>query len=299
MMIVGAEAESARGILSVALITLAAQERIVDASAPAAQFYVLDGDAIDVNSPSELKRLAERMPHRIVRSAQRNAAAVIREVAAEVTRRVAEPNLKDHPIYLIISNFSKFRDLRNEQDDFGFSSSMDAGKEESAGKLLADIFKDGPAVDVHGIVWCDSYSNLSRWISQQTLREFEIRVAFQMNSADSSSLIDSPAAARLGGHRALLFLRETGKSEKLRPYAVPSQDWVEWVIAQFKKKADPMPRISQPAPIHETPPRPEPASHAGEPPERVPQDTERVPQEHVSQETVADESVPSEEEHFA
>jgi DNA segregation ATPase FtsK/SpoIIIE, S-DNA-T family len=292
MMIVGAEAESARGILAVALITLAAQEGIVDASAPAAQFYVLDGDAIDVNSPSELKRLAERMPHRIVRGAQRNAAAVVREVAAEVTRRVADPNPNEHPIFLIVSNFSKFRDLRNEQDDFGFSSSMDAGKEESAGKLLADIFKDGPAVDVHGIIWCDSYSNLNRWITQQTLREFEIRVAFQMNSGDSSSLIDSPAASRLGGHRALLFLRETGKSEKLRPYAVPSQDWVEWVITQFKKKADLMPRIAPPAPIHETPPRHEPVSQAGESPEHV-------PQEHVSHETVADESVPSEEEHFA
>ena len=100
---------------------------------------------------------------------------------------------------------------------------------------MADIFRDGPAVDVHAIVWCDTYSNLNRWMTQQTLREFELRVAFQMNSADSSSLIDSPAAARLGGHRALLYLRETGKSEKLRPYAVPSQDWLEWVAAQFKK----------------------------------------------------------------
>ena len=124
---------------------------------------------------------------------------------------------------------------------------MDTEKEEAAGKLLADIFKDGPAVDVHGIVWCDSYSNLSRWITQATLREFEIRVAFQMNSADSSSLIDSPAAARLGGHRALLFQRETGKSEKLRPYAVPSQDWLEWVATQFKKKAElTPPRAAEP-----------------------------------------------------
>jgi len=68
------------------------------------------------------------------------------------------------------------------------------------------------------------------------LREVELRVAFQMNSADSSSLIDSPAAARLGSHRALLYLRETGKAEKLRPYAVPSLDWLAWVGAQFQKR---------------------------------------------------------------
>jgi S-DNA-T family DNA segregation ATPase FtsK/SpoIIIE len=282
MMIVGAEAESARGILTVAYITLAAQQRVADESAPAAQFYILDGDAIDVNSPSEWKRLTERMPHRIVRAGQRNAAEVVREVAAEVTRRVADPNPNDHPIYLIISNFSKFRDLRNEQDDFGFSSSMDASKEEAAGKLLADIFKDGPAVDVHGIVWCDSYSNLSRWITQQTLREFEIRVAFQMNSADSSSLIDSPAAARLGGHRALLFLRETGKSEKVRPYAVPSQDWLEWVATQFSKVELPARRASA-QPIREAPPRREPEPH----------------ETLATDENPTQESMPSEEEHFA
>jgi DNA segregation ATPase FtsK/SpoIIIE, S-DNA-T family len=287
MLIVGAEAESARGILTVAFITLAAQQRVADESAPAAQFYLLDGDAIDSNSPSEWKRLADRMPHRVVRAGQRNAAQVVREVAAEVTRRVADPNLNDHPIYVIISNLSKFRDLRNEQDDFGFGGGMDSGKEEAAGKLLADIFKDGPAVDVHGIIWCDSYSNLSRWITQQSLREFEIRIAFQMNSGDSSSLIDSPAAARLGGHRALLFLRETGKSEKLRPYAVTSQDWLEWVVAQFKKKADLIPRTVPAEPIRETPPRPEPIMQEPE------------PRESAASETVADEPVPSEEEHFA
>lgn len=282
MLIVGAEAESARGILTVALLTLAAQQRLADESAPAAQFYVLDGDAIDVNSPSEWKRLTERVPHRLVRAGQRDAAAAVREVAAEVTRRVADPNPNDHPIYLIVSNLSRFRELRNEQDDFGFSSSMDAGKEEAAGKLLADIFKDGPAVDVHGIVWCDSYSNLSRWITQQTLREFEIRVAFQMNSADSSNLIDSPAASRLGGHRALLFLRETGKSEKVRPYAVPSQDWLEWVGTQFQKVAS-RPRRTPAQPVRETPPRQKPA----------PEDTL------APDEAPTHDSMPSEEEHFA
>jgi DNA segregation ATPase FtsK/SpoIIIE, S-DNA-T family len=281
MLVVGAEAESARGILTVALITLAAQQRVADESAPAAQFYILDGDSIDPNAPSEWKRLADRMPHRIVRAAQKNGALAVREVAAEVARRVADPNPNDHPIYLIISNLSRFRDLRNEQDDFGFGSSMDPGKEEAAGKLLADIFKDGPAVDVHAIIWCDSYSNLTRWITQQSLREFEIRVTFQMNSADSSSLIDSPAASRLGGHRALLFMRETGKSEKLRPYAVPSQDWLEWVVAQFQK-AGLTPRPELPKPPRPAPPRDE--NGFGDRPARDP---------------FADDSLPREEEPFA
>jgi DNA segregation ATPase FtsK/SpoIIIE, S-DNA-T family len=239
LLIVGPDAPASQGILNVAFITLASQQKVADPSAPAAQFYVLDGDAIDASSGSEWKHLVERVPHRTVRAGQQEAAATVAEVAAEVTRRMEAPSDEDHEIFLIISNYSRFRDLRNEQDDFGFSSSMDESKGVSAGKQLADIFRDGPAVGVHSIAWCDTYSNLNRWMTQQTLREFELRLAFQMNSADSSSLIDSPAASRLGGHRALLYLRETGKAEKLRPYAVPSQDWLEWVTGQLKNGAPP------------------------------------------------------------
>jgi hypothetical protein len=224
-------------MLAVSFLTLAAQQKVVEsADAPAAQFYVLDGDAIDSSSPSEWKRLTDSVPHRTVRTGQREAAATVQEIAAEVSRRMEQPSDADQPIFVFVSNFSRFRDLRNDQDDFGFSSSMDESKAVSAGKLLADVFRDGPAVGVHLVVWCDSYSNLNRWMTQQTLREVELRVAFQMNSADSSSLIDSPAAARLGTHRALLYLRETGKAEKLRPYAVPSMDWLVWVAAQFQKR---------------------------------------------------------------
>ena len=71
----------------------------------------------------------------------------------------------------------------------------------------------------------------------------------------------------MGTHRALLYLHEIGKSEKLRPYAVPSQDWLEWVASQLQKGApspglalDPAPEeplLKQPAPA-------EPIAHDAE-----------------------------------
>ena len=79
---------------------------------------------------------------------------------------------------------------------------------------------------MHTLCWCDSYNNLSRWLSTQTLREFEIRVAFQMSAADSSNLIDSAAASRLGNHRALLYLGEQGGVEKFRPFAPLPDEWL-------------------------------------------------------------------------
>ena len=66
------------------------------------------------------------------------------------------------------------------------------------------------------------------------LREFEMRVIFQMSSADSSNLIDSPAASRLGVNRALLYSDERGTTEKFRPYGPPSDEWLQWVRENLK-----------------------------------------------------------------
>jgi S-DNA-T family DNA segregation ATPase FtsK/SpoIIIE len=65
------------------------------------------------------------------------------------------------------------------------------------------------------------------------MRELEMRVAFQMSATDSSNLIDSPVAGRLGQNRALLYLEETGMLEKFRPYGLPSEDWLATVRARF------------------------------------------------------------------
>ena len=47
-----------------------------------------------------------------------------------------------------------------------------------------------------------------------------------MSATDSSSLIDSPAASRLGVHRALLYSDEQGTTEKFRPYGLPTPEWL-------------------------------------------------------------------------
>jgi hypothetical protein len=254
LMIIGQDSSASQGMMQVALITLAAQIRPAGPADPSpAQFFVFDGDANDVEEMTRWKQIVEQFPHRVLRAGQREAAATVGTLAAEVSRRKEETG-KDHPpVFVFLSNFSRFRDLRNEQDEFGFGRTDDT-RGPQAGAQLADVFKDGPAVGVHTVVWCDTYSNLTRWITQSTLREFELRIAFQMNSADSSSLIDSPAASRLGGHRALLYLRELGTTEKLRPYAVPSADWVSTVAARFRQALPPQaaePSAPEPQPSDE------------------------------------------------
>ena len=64
-------------------------------------------------------------------------------------------------------------------------------------------------------------------MDRQTIGEFDNRVLFQLSAADSSNLIDTPEANKLGYHRALLYSEERGMVEKFRPYAACEPEWLE------------------------------------------------------------------------
>ena len=78
------------------------------------------------------------------------------------------------------------------------------------------------------------------------MKEFENRILFQMSANDSSTLIDTPAASKLGENRALYYSEEENRIEKFRPYGIPELEWLEAVKRRFDVR--PLPEvISRPA----------------------------------------------------
>jgi hypothetical protein len=134
-----------------------------------------------------------------------------------------------------VYNFSRFRDLRRE-DDFGYSSG-DESEKPSPSKQFATLLRDGPAFGIHTLIWCDTYANVSRMLDRQGLRDFEMRALFQMNATDSSSLMDAPDASKLGVHRAMFYDEGQGRMEKFRPYGLPSNEWLAAVKRQLHGRA--------------------------------------------------------------
>jgi hypothetical protein len=96
------------------------------------------------------------------------------------------------------------------------------------------ILRDGPEVGVYTIVSCDTVTNFNRTLLSRAQREFVMRVAFQMSTDDSANLIDTPAASKLGQHRALFYDEEENRIDKFRPYGIPSQEWLIWVGEQLR-----------------------------------------------------------------
>jgi hypothetical protein len=142
---------------------------------------------------------------------------------------------------LFVYGLQRFRDLRKQEDDFGFA--RDTGERPNPAKQFDTLLREGPALGIHTLVWCDNFNNLTRSIERSAMREFEMRVIFQMGVTDSSNLIDSPLASKLGMHRAYFHSEEQGRLEKFRPYGLPTDAWLAWVKERLAVRTNGTPTL--------------------------------------------------------
>jgi S-DNA-T family DNA segregation ATPase FtsK/SpoIIIE len=229
LLMVGQQDEAALSIMASVLISLAAQYPTA-----AAKFFILDSTPDDDPNAGFLARVVNTLPHaaRIIDRA--DLAAALAAVAGEVTARAKGESQDKSPCFVLVHGAQRYRDLRKEED-FGFGRRSGERVVPPADQL-ATILRDGPTVGVHVILWADTPTNLARTVDRAGMREFALRVLFQMGVNDSSALIDSPAAARLGRNRALYVTEETTQPEKFRPYGLPSGQWLAQVRDWLKKK---------------------------------------------------------------
>ena len=236
LLIVGQNEEGALGVMASAIISLAAQFGLAGSETvrSGAKFYVLDGTPEDHPNAEVLARVAAGLPQGIEVGGWRDAVRVMGAAAAEVKRRQA-PDAPDGPeIFVFVHDLPRFRDLRRKEDDFGFGKK---DEDASATDNLATLLTEGPGLGIHVIVWCDNLNNLNRVFTHQGLREFGMRVLFQMSANDSGHLLDSPHASKLGEHRALYVSEEQNRLEKFRPYGVPEEGWLAGVSERIRGKS--------------------------------------------------------------
>ena len=230
LLIVGQRNEAALAMFTISLVSLSSQY-----PPEAVSIVLLDGTTPDAPLRTYIDQLPELVPHDVVRPAYKDAPEAIVKLAEEVERRVEsnEPGLPS--IFLFVYGLQRFSKLRHK-DDFGFSLDEDTTTAD-ASQQFDTVIREGPAVGVHIIAWCDTLSSVNRTLSRRALGEFEMRVLFQMSAEDSSSLVDSPQANKLGMYRALFYNDQEGVREKFRPYALPDEAWLLAAKEQLAARA--------------------------------------------------------------
>ena len=204
LLIIGQDAESAVGVLSSSLFSLASQYH---PDGPAsARFYILDGTPEDAPWAADWRRIAEILPHTARRGRRADAAAMLADLAAEVERRLEGQVVGGPDLYLVLADLGRFRNLRRI-DEFDLAATRDPL---NASTALETILREGPPLGVYVLAWCDGLNSLNRLFSRATQHEFAAKVALQMSTTDSVQLLDTPQASRLGPHRALFMDEQQG-----------------------------------------------------------------------------------------
>ena len=243
LLVVGQQTESAQGILMNALISVAAfsPAGTADEQTSATRFFVLDGDFVEDNI---WQRAAEdfRLNLRVV--GPRGCEDLINEASQILDSRQATQNDTAPPVFLVISNLGRFRNLEPKADDFGLGS-FDKPESASVDKQFVDILRQGPPLGIHTMIWSETSNQVNRYLHRRSLDDLDMRVLFHMNANDSSRLMDAAEASQLGLHRALLYRADQGQWEKLWPYQLPSREWWTWVQQRlgdrFRRKPSPNP----------------------------------------------------------
>ena len=226
LLIVGQNDEAALALLASALVSLAVQQ-------PSAQFLVLDGTAPHQPYAGYLKSVIADWPQPMTMVERAGLSAALAGLVEEMNRRL-QGGAEQSARYVFINGLQLYREFRRSDDDLGFGR---RGAERTISPLehLQSLLRDGPAVGIHLLIWCDALVNVMRSLDRAGLRECGQRVLFQMSAADSSHLLDSPLASRLGRNRALYYTDELGQPEKFRPNGMPSLVWLAEVKRQLLK----------------------------------------------------------------
>ncbi|MBI1324937.1 AAA family ATPase [bacterium] len=155
---------------------------------------------------------------------------VLREMLHD---RQDNPAKAAKPVFLVINDLARLRDLRKSDDDYGFGGFGSSDRETpSPTKILGELLRDGPVVGIHTILWTDGSITLGHSTDRSALNEFGTIVIFQTTAAESTHFLDHVAASRLDRTQALLVRPSENETTKIRPYAHVDPDlWRNWTDA--------------------------------------------------------------------
>ncbi len=227
LLVVGQRTETAAAILASAIVSLAVQHDAEGDRAPS--FRIVDATPEDDPLAGRFAAALAGLPHDVRPVSWRNAPEAVEECYTELIAR-EDANRTDGPaIYLVLHGLHWLRSLRRKDDDFSFSTDSEA-KMPAADQQLKQVIIDGPRLGIFVLAWCDTTSSLTRALDRSSLAEFGNRVLMQMSANDSSMLIESTTASRLGLHRAVFFDEERGAEEKFRPFGMPTPSEVDRIL---------------------------------------------------------------------
>jgi DNA segregation ATPase FtsK/SpoIIIE, S-DNA-T family len=208
LLVVGGE-EHGYGLLLATLLSVAIQRSPADVSFTIAQFA-------RPSSPYHGFFTAVRgLPHDVRIAGPRKASATLEDLIADLDARLADAGNTPRPErFFLIAGLRGWQELLTE-DRYG--------KPSETSEMLVRLADKGPDVGIHVVAWAHSYGSAERALRRTGIGYFGLRAVLRVSStAESDSLLGTPAAASLEDNRAL-YRDDTDwtyeQVEKFKPYS--------------------------------------------------------------------------------
>lgn len=232
LLIVGENSLAAQGVLVASLLSLAAYFPTSHVQNASAAFHVLDLMPSDDPFKAKWTRVAESLPHRVMIAGRSTLLRTMTHLVSEVDRRLTnhEPDLP--PIFLFMAGLHSLQEPKISGDVTSGEDVWDA-----MNRQLLRILRHGPELGVHVFVWCDTVEHLNRLLDRKAIREFDLRVLFQMEAEDSRELTERSRASKLTPNQALLYGEEENRLDVFRPYGCPSEPMISAIGEEFRRRS--------------------------------------------------------------
>jgi hypothetical protein len=226
LLVVGQREERAASMLLGLIFSLAPQ--IIPASQP--RIYFVDFRPPDSPMSGVLNKFFSAYQYPVKYLRKREFEQVAADLARQTQERVEQDSSTAPAVFLLMFGIQHARDLKSES--FFGSDPASSGLADNFTKIL----REGPEVGIFTTAWCDTYAAFDRQVGRQAMKDFGLRVAFQMNTDDSNNILDTIEASKLGPFRALFLDETTGTLQKFSPYNFPNPEWLKWLNANLQNR---------------------------------------------------------------
>ena len=226
LIVVGGEDANAYGLMTAALLGLAAQRAPSDA-----HFIIADLARPDSPFAGSFARFAPTgatpLPHPIEIAGARQAGVTLAQLVTLFAQRQASDSSITQDIYFFILGLQRWREARG----------ADVISQTEVGKQLVKLADEGPELGIHLLVSVDSAATLDRVFKRSGINYFDLRVAFNAPEQDSIAILEKNTAKDLEENRALFRDEDDpNRLEKFKPYVMPDAETLIKLVAQLRAK---------------------------------------------------------------
>lgn len=228
LVILGRDENSARGIISSLLVSLA-----LHLSPNEGQFSVADPAAQDHAGENFFEACRRAVPHSVKIVTPRDLENQVDELYELVNNRLQGAGAPKETLFFVALGLSRVRTIRRE----GGTGYKKPGLPLSPAEKLAFILREGPEAGIHVIAWFETLTSLTSVLDNKAMADFGLRIGLPISEAESRLLFDKLDAARLNPGRAVFYDDEkVGDLVKFRPYGPIDVLLLQEVGVSLKKR---------------------------------------------------------------